>query len=219
MNVLNMEDIYVKAVYDKIADDFSITRVSIWRGVKKFLDEITSLSVVADLGCGNGKNIQRKDLFWYGLDQCEKFIKICENKFKDWNNPPILKKGSIIDIPFSNESVDCVICIATFHHLSSNENRHKCLNEIHRIMKYGGKGLITVWAYEYDNDFQWDKEVKKQGGQDILIPWKGINKQLMEKRYYHFFKKDEITQLIMEYFSIDEIWFETNNWFIKFSKK
>lgn len=216
----NIEDIYVKNVYNKIANDFSITRISIWNGVKKFIDTIPSFSWIADLGCGNGKNIQRDDLYWYAIDQCDGFLDICKKRFNGKSHSPHICKGSITDIPLLSNSVDFLICIATFHHLASENNRHKSLEEFKRILKPGGKGLITVWAHEFEKGFQWEKEIKRQGGgQDILIPWRGTKKNsIKEERYYHFFKKDEIMNLVSIYFIIEDMWFETNNWFIVFRK-
>lgn len=220
-----LEEQNVLKVYDKIAQDFSITRISIWRGVKQFLDLIEPNSTVIDLGCGNGKNIQRQDLKWIAVDQCVGFLKICEDRFKDWSIKPQIVEANIVKIPLENQIADYLICIATFHHLASIENRQKCLLEIKRVLKTGGKGLMTVWAHEFEKGFAWEKEIKRQGGgQDILIPWRGTQQKggvqpQKEDRYYHFFKKDEIINLIEEHFVIEKIWFETNNWFILFIKK
>lgn len=220
----HLEGRYVKDVYDRIASDFSKTRVSVWGGVVKFLDEMKLGSFVLDLGCGNGKNMERDGFKWYGLDQCCRFLEICEERFKYRKDKRVMVRGSLTDIPLESGLFDNIICIATFHHLASEENRDKSLKEMNRVMKFGGKGLITVWAYEFEKGFQWEKEIKRQGGgQDILIPWRGTEKKgglkpEKEERYYHFFKKEEIVELVERYFRVEEVWFETNNWFIKFIK-
>jgi len=221
--ITELEKAFVRDVYEKIAEDFSVTRVSIWDGVAQFLDRIPSGSTVIDLGCGNGKNIKRQDLEWYAVDQSKGFLNICENKFKDWENPPVIKEGNIMEIPLDNKIADYLICVATFHHLSTVEHRLMCLKEIKRVLKGGGKGLITVWAREFEKGFAWEKQVEKQGGgQDILIPWKGTQQKggvqpRKEYRYYHFFKKPEIIKYIETYFIIEKIWFENNNWFVEFT--
>ena len=47
----------IDSVYNKIANDFSRTRYKVWDGVKQFLDTIPVDSKIADIGCGNGKNM------------------------------------------------------------------------------------------------------------------------------------------------------------------
>jgi len=42
-------------VYETIASHFSSTRHSPWPRVVEFVDQITPGSLVADVGCGNGK--------------------------------------------------------------------------------------------------------------------------------------------------------------------
>jgi ubiquinone/menaquinone biosynthesis C-methylase UbiE len=57
-------------VYDVIASHFSSTRFAVWPKVRAFLDSLPPGSVVADLGCGNGKYLGvRKDLAVLGCDR------------------------------------------------------------------------------------------------------------------------------------------------------
>lgn len=50
-----MEKQHVYEVYEKIAPHFSNTRYKPWPNVVKFLNELPDCSIVADVGCGNGK--------------------------------------------------------------------------------------------------------------------------------------------------------------------
>jgi alkylated DNA repair protein alkB family protein 8 len=43
---------------------------------------------------------------------------------------------------------DSVISIAVVHHFSTKTLRVAAINEMHRILKLGGRLLIYVWAYE-----------------------------------------------------------------------
>ena len=49
------ERTHVHKVYDNIASHFSGTRYQAWPQVDAFLEELPSLSTLADIGCGNGK--------------------------------------------------------------------------------------------------------------------------------------------------------------------
>ena len=51
----NLESAHVHEVYEEIAEHFSGTRHSPWPRVKEFLCNLPNGSLVADIGCGNGK--------------------------------------------------------------------------------------------------------------------------------------------------------------------
>ena len=48
-------------VYEQIAGHFSTTRHKPWPKVVQFMQGVPPGSVVFDLGCGNGKNILKRD--------------------------------------------------------------------------------------------------------------------------------------------------------------
>lgn len=53
-----------------IAGHFSSTRFAVWPKVRAFLDSLPPGSVVADVGCGNGKYLGvRRDLAVLGCDR------------------------------------------------------------------------------------------------------------------------------------------------------
>lgn len=57
-------------MYDAIASHFSSTRFAIWPKVRAFLEGLAPGSVVADVGCGNGKYLAvRHDLAVLGSDR------------------------------------------------------------------------------------------------------------------------------------------------------
>ncbi len=50
-----LEEQYVHQVYEEISSDFSSTRHSPWPHVRDFLLSLPPGSILADIGCGNGK--------------------------------------------------------------------------------------------------------------------------------------------------------------------
>lgn len=50
-----LEQEYVHRVYEEIAGHFSSTRHTPWPHIVTFLKDLPSGSLVADIGCGNGK--------------------------------------------------------------------------------------------------------------------------------------------------------------------
>ena len=56
-----MEIQYVKNTYEIIAEHFSSTRNNVWGKVAEYMNQLPENSYIADIGCGNGKNMFRKD--------------------------------------------------------------------------------------------------------------------------------------------------------------
>ena len=54
-NIENIENIYVKNVYEDIANHFDNTRVYTWPWIDEFLNKLAPYSSVYDIGCGNGE--------------------------------------------------------------------------------------------------------------------------------------------------------------------
>ena len=59
--LLNHDSPFHLKVYEQIAGHFSTTRHKPWPKVVQFMQGVSPGSVVMDLGCGNGKNILRRD--------------------------------------------------------------------------------------------------------------------------------------------------------------
>ena len=180
----NFETTYVKEVYEEIAPHFSNTRSYKWSWVIDFLDSLKTDSIVYDLGCGNGRNMDHGSLKFIGIDNCESFVSICKSKNFSVINSNITK------IPLNNNSADAIICIAVFHHLSSVENRVQSLLEMKRLIKPGGKILISTWSI---NQPQKTRRTFNNYGNNIVL-WNSYGK--VYERYYYIFKLDEIKELI-----------------------
>ncbi|CAF0720566.1 unnamed protein product [Brachionus calyciflorus] len=139
----NFEKSHVQSIYNEIADHFSHTRHSPWPGVARFINSMDPFSFMIDIGCGNGKYLNlRKDLYTFGCDFSEGLIKICQEKNFNCFVSDCLK------VPGKKDFFDYAISIAVIHHLSTEERRIKAINEMKRVLRPGGRGLITVWAKE-----------------------------------------------------------------------
>ena len=179
----NTEEKYVKDVYEKIAQRFNHSRAYKWNWIEIFLQKLNKNSLVYDIGCGSGRNMMYEGLNFIGIDNCENFIKICQTK-----NLKVINANSI-NIPLKNNSADAIICIAMFHQLSNNENRINTLLEMKRLIKPGGKILLSVWSI---NQPPKTKRIFKRYGNNI-VDWN--NYGTIYERYYYIFKIDEIKKL------------------------
>lgn len=195
-----METQYVKDTYEIIANHFSSTRNNVWGKVKQYMNQLSKNSYIADIGCGNGKNMYRTDCEYIGLDFCLNFTKICKN-----NNKEVLIANNL-NIPFKDNSFDHAISVAVIHHLSTIEKRLKALNEIIRIVKPGGTVFISVWALEQPVNSR-RKFIKN----DNMVEWNDHGNKYL--RFYHVFSEGELEKIASEY-NIIESYYELGNWII-----
>ena len=68
-----------------------------------------------------------------------------------------------LNLPMKDESLDAALSIAVIHHIATVERRVRALRELARVLRVGGKVMISVWAMEQKH--------RKFGSQDVLIPW------------------------------------------------
>ena len=198
---MSIETIYVKNVYDTIATHFDNTRYRPWTCVENFLDTVPQGSSIGDIGCGNGKNmLYKKDCLNYGCDFSNQLVNICVKK-----NLNVIY-GDVLNIPYRTESFDYTICIAVIHHLSTVEKRVKAIKELQRVTKKGGKILILVWAFEQETNSK--RHFKRQ---DNFVDWKDKQQNLLGKRYYYVFKKNELESLVDKK-KIEKSFYEKGNW-------
>lgn len=186
-------------IYDIIAKDFSQTRIFTWKWTDDFMKNIPKYSTILDIGCGNGRNLCYTDMIMYGMDISLEQLKARRGEkpkyFQGKNNNLI--HSNMISIPFRNNIFDYILVIASFHHLNTLEERKYCLNEMNRVLKSGGKILLSVWSI---NQPKKTKRTFSNYG-DTIVYWKNI------PRYYYIFELGEIKQLLQEYFYIENhIW-------------
>ena len=181
LTMLEKKNVY--DVYQEIAEHFHVTRVNKWTWVEDYLNKLKPNSLVLDLGCGNGRNMNHDNIRFIGVDNCDNFVKICNDKGLNVINSNITK------VNMENEKVDSIICIAVFHHLSTFENRVKALSEMKRLLKPGGKILLSVWSI--NQPYKTRRKFNSYGNNIVL--WNSYGK--VYERYYYIFKINEIKSL------------------------
>lgn len=167
-------------VYNKIADRFDKTRGYQWPWVKQFMVTIPHGSTVYDIGCGSGRNMDFPNINFIGIDNCRNLLKICSDKGLN------VLEGDMCNLPFQNETADIVMAIASFHHLSTIERRVTALKEFYRVLKPGGKVVISVWSIEQPKKTR--RTFDKYG--DIMVKW-DQHGEIFE-RYYHIFQISDL---------------------------
>lgn len=208
MNSIEKE--YVHNTYQKIAEHFSNTRAYVWKSVKEFLKKVESNSIILEVGCGNGKNLNyRKDCINLGCDLCTNFCSITNRKGAE------SLVANNLYLPFTDNSIDYILSIAVIHHLSTRERRMKSIYELIRILSPGGKLLIQVWAMK-----QPDNSRRKFTKQDNLVEFQSSDKKIKELRFYHVFEENELEEMINSIpgIKIVQSYWEIGNWILMIEK-
>ncbi len=201
----------IKHIYNNISTDFNTSRTRVWPCVSNFLKQFSPGSVMLDNGCGNGKNmLYRTDLKFQGIDLSDKLVEISKSKGLD------VIEGSMTSLPWNSNSFDGIITVASYHHLSTDEERACAINEMYRVLRPGGKALIVVWAMEQpeDSTFHFTKS-------DELVTWKSKKGEKVYYRYYHIYSKGDLENEVKKFnpnFNIKNVGWEKGNWYIELEK-
>lgn len=201
----------IKDFYNEMCNEFDKSRVRIWPHVSNFLSNFNSSDYLLDVGCGNGKNIlANPQLNFKGIDISENLVKICQNKKLD------VITSDMCNIPFDDNTFNGIICIASYHHLSTDNDRRTALNEMYRLLKKDGLLLITVWAMEQPPESTFNFKHS-----DELVKWTSVKTKKTYYRYYHIYRKDELLneiKTLAPQFKIINNNYEKGNWNIILSK-
>ncbi|TMS07106.1 putative tRNA methyltransferase 9B [Larimichthys crocea] len=167
-----LERDHVHSVYDKIAPYFNDSRYKAWPKVRQFLLDLQPGSIVADIGCGNGKYLHiNKEVFKLGCDVCRPLVDFA------WSQGHEVQMCDGLHLPYRDSCFDAVLSIAvillcsdklTFLSQSSiicppKSVRIRAIKEMARTLRVGGRIMIYVWAME--------QKRRKFEKQDIFVPW------------------------------------------------
>lgn len=200
---ITFEQKYVHDFYNLTAIEFNKTRQKPLPIVSKFIESLPKYSLIADVGCGNGRNMKiDKNKITIGLEKSRELAKITKKK----NNEILL--GDNICLPFRDNAYDAVLSIAVIQHFSSHERRMKAISEIIRITNINGLIMLSVWLK--NNDKQ----------KDVIIPWYDTSKNININKYFYLFDNNELETMIKEFKNvviIDTI-YEYDNYYMIIKK-
>lgn len=210
---------HVHAVYDAVAAHWHNTRGKrgvLWPGATQFLKQLPKGSIVADIGCGDGKYfpaIWEAGSYVIGTDISEPLLQtsIGACSWAETNVGPQNRQVSTINlglnarpavvvadcmhIPLKTNSFDAAICIAVMHHLSTAPRRRRCLQELSRIVKVGGRINVQAWALEQDSGSR-----RKFAGTDVFVPFNA------QPHYLNKIKIQDSTPMGMENKGVAEMY-------------
>jgi len=185
-----------------------------------------------DLGCANGRNFKlfkKRNNKLIGIDHSLEFLKITLKTLKEFNQYSKrdsdniqLILGDLNYIPIRLNSIQTIFSIATIHHIKGKTKREKAIFQIFSLLSETGYFLPTVWRKwqkKFRKYFIFDgfkrflnpfyKKHQKLVGLnefgDKYIPWTLSKENIIYNRFYHFFSKREIKNLLKP-FKIQEFW-------------
>lgn len=96
---------------------------------------------VLELGCGSCANlwmVAKEGFDAYGIDLSQQAIELGKIMLNNWNVKADLKVGNITNLPYPDNSMD-VICDIFSSYCLCVEDFYKCVREICRVLKEGGR--------------------------------------------------------------------------------
>ena len=174
-----MERQCVMDVYDAVAAQWHGTRYRAWSGVEDFARRrVPDFALVADVGCGNGKNAPAIERIPPARDDDEPVgggesesratkkkrrrrrssgghrVRLFARAPRDLRAPPRPSAGGVCGgrdgAPSRSRAFDAALCVAVLHHASTDARRRAIVGETMRIVRPGGVALFYAWAYEQD---------------------------------------------------------------------
>jgi len=144
---------------------------------------------ILDVGCGNCRNLlpfANSGFECHGIDFSPNMVEAAKENCKKNKIKVKLNVADADELPYKNAYFDYLISLSVIHHLDTKDKRIKAMQEIKRVLRPGGKALVSVW-----NKLQWKFVFKPE---DIYVPWQRKGMEYM--RYYHFFNHWEMIRLI-----------------------
>ena len=188
-----------KRVYDAIAQSWAATHKELWEDLLPLKKYTKDGDTVLDLGCGSGRLYQLflgLSIRYVGADQSREQLKFARKRYPRGK----FVYGEMTNLSFKDQTFDVIYCIAAFHHLPDKKTRVQALKEMKRVLKPGGRVVMTNWHLWG----KWGREKVKEGkystarGNNFLIPWRDEKRNITVQRFYHGFTRGELRALFRE---------------------
>ena len=231
-----LEREHVQRVYDAIAHQWHGTRYKAWPRVVQFVAALPAGSLVADLGCGNGKlapSFRAAGHFGVGCDFSAELVRIAAVQMGLQ-----AQAADVMALPYRSGTFDAAVSIAVLHHVATKARRRLLVREALRVLRPGGRALLYAWAMEQGNG---GVSGHAFAAQDVFVPWHqrraeaaaaadardaasgeyvGGKGGLVLQRYCHVYREGELTELVASVAGarlVDE-YYDVGNWCVLLEK-
>jgi SAM-dependent methyltransferase len=132
--------------YDAYPYEVDVRDSSVYRSsqspVGKFISKIDG-KVVLDLGCGPGNvlpAIAGRSSYAVGIDISHRSLRVAANALR--NLRVSLVEGNALNLPFPDESFDCVVAAGSIHHTPDPQ---AAFVDLCRVLRPQGKAFVAVY--------------------------------------------------------------------------
>lgn len=200
-----------RTAWDAIADSFHTTRNKPWSAVVEFVESLPDGARVLDLGCGNGRHTRvaaGRHLPTVGLDLSRRLLsharRAVASPSANW------MEGVVEHLPLKDGSVDAVLALAVIHHVRGRANRIQALRECARVLRPGGRALLSVWSRDQPRFGPGKEPAPPPEGDpaepgDATLTW--THHRLQVGRFIHLYQWAEWRRELDEtYLAIERAW-------------
>jgi len=176
-------------IFDRIAPGwYNFRHWSIFRSELEALARRWQKGGLLNVGCAHGPDFLpfRQNFELYGIDFSYEMLKFAQRYSRKFDFAVNLLLADAGHFPFTAETFDWVISVATYHHIKGDRERQAALSELRRVLKPGGEAFITVWN-------RWQPRFWFSG-KEVAVPWRTKDKTL--ERYYYLFSYPELEGLV-----------------------
>jgi len=180
-----------REIFDEIAESWY--RLRHWCRFSTELSEIARRwrgGKLLNVGCAHGPDfLPFKDEFeLVGIDFSAEMIRLAGKYAVKFNFEVDLAIADALSLPFKDNSFDCAISIAAYHHIEGVEQRRAAFKELRRVLRPGTEAFITVWN-------RWQPRFWLKGN-EVQVAWKSKGSTLY--RYYYLFSYHELCKVLSE---------------------
>lgn len=174
--------------FDRIAPGwYNFRHWSIFRNELETLAERWRSGRLLNLGCAHGPDFLpfTKGFDLHGVDFSGEMLRQGQKYASKFSFSPDLVMADVARLPFTAETFDWALSVATYHHLRK-DGVATALGELRRVLKPGGEAFITAWN-------RWQSRFWLRG-REAAVPWRTGNEVLY--RYYYLFTYPELEGLV-----------------------
>lgn len=180
----------LRDVFNQIAPGwYNYRHHTIFRRELEALAQEWQAGTLLNIGCGHGADFLPFAAHFelHGTDFSEEMLRLARKYAEKYRFSVNLTLADATSLPYRDESFDCAIAVATYHHLRT-EQRLTALLELKRVLKPDSQAFITVWN-RWQPRFWLHRRI-------VFVPWRSRDKTLY--RYYNLFSYRELTRLVKQ---------------------